>query len=93
MLCEHTYSAGSFRPELSYGSHFFQELVESDIFYVAAFDGRPGVHFNPARVLDEPNLLAEFAPQAGTLGEVLHVADAGGLTLYADIVTQQLLIQ
>ncbi len=93
VLCEHTYSAGEFRPELSYGSHFFQELVESDIFYVAAFDGRPGVHFNPARVLDEPNLLAEFAPQAGTLGEVLHVADAGGLTLYADIVTQQLLIQ
>ena len=58
-----------------------------------AANGCPRAHFNPARVLDEPNLLAEFAPQAGTLGEVLHVADAGGLTLYADIVTQQLLIQ
>lgn len=93
VLCEHTYAAGSFRPELSYGSHFFQELVEADIFYLAVFDGRTGVHFNPDRVFDHPNLLTQFVPEAEPLAGVLHVADAGGLTLYADIVTQQLLIQ
>lgn len=93
VLCEHTYAAGSFRPELSYGSHFFQELVEADIFYLAIFDGRTGVHFNPGRVLERPNLLLGFVPEAGSLADVVHVAAADGLTLYADIVTQQLLIQ
>ena len=93
VLCEHTYAAGSFRPELSYGSHFFQELVEADIFYLAIFDGRTGVHFNPGRVLEQPNLLLGFVPEAGSLADVVHVAAADGLTLYADIVTQQLLIQ
>ncbi|MDF1488903.1 PEP/pyruvate-binding domain-containing protein [Tessaracoccus caeni] len=93
VLCEHTYAAGSFRPELSYGSHFFQELVEADTFYLAVFDGREGTHFNPDRVLDQPNLLAEIVPEAESLAGVLHVADANGLTLYADIVNQQLLIQ
>ena len=24
-------------PELSYGTHFFQDLVETDIFYIALF--------------------------------------------------------
>ncbi|MFT3887089.1 MAG: PEP/pyruvate-binding domain-containing protein [Arachnia sp.] len=93
VLCEHTYSAGGFSPELSYGSHFFQELVEADIFYLAVFDGRAGVHVNPGRVLDEPNLLTTLVPGADALADVLHVADPRGLTLYADIVTQQLLIQ
>jgi hypothetical protein len=93
VLCEHTYSDGGFRPELSYGSHFFQELVEADVFYLAVFDGRAGVHFNPARVLAEPNLLSEFTPAVGALADVLHVAATPGLTLYADIGTQQLLIQ
>ena len=55
VLCEHTYSAGEFRPELSYGSHFFQELVESGIFYAAVFDDRSEVQFRPELILDLPN--------------------------------------
>ena len=51
------------------------------------------MHFNPGRVLERPNLLLGFVPEAGSLADVVHVAAADGLTLYADIVTQQLLIQ
>lgn len=93
VMCEHTYSAGGFRPELSYGSHFFQELVETGIFYVAVFDDRPGVVFRPDLVYSAPNLLAEFAPGAEALGDVVHVARVPGLTLHADVVTQRLLLQ
>ena len=40
-------------PELSYGSHFFQDIVESEIFYVAIFDGYRDVIFNPDRILQK----------------------------------------
>ena len=34
------------RPELSYGSHFFQDLVESGIFYAAIYQGEEGCEFD-----------------------------------------------
>jgi hypothetical protein len=46
-----------FMPELSYGSHFFQDIVESGIFYVAIFDGQEDVIFNPGRILNQQNLV------------------------------------
>nr|NLI50731.1 pyruvate kinase [Propionibacterium sp.] len=93
VLCEHTYAEGDFRPELSYGSHFFQELVESGIFYVALFDDRPGVLFQPRLALERPNLLPLLEPDAGALGEVVHVAAVPGLVLHANVVTQRLVVQ
>lgn len=34
-VCEVAYSAAGYRPELSYGSHMFQDLVEADVYYGA----------------------------------------------------------
>ena len=34
---EVAFTSGELMPELSYGSHFFQDLVEGDIFYLALF--------------------------------------------------------
>ncbi|MBQ6454945.1 MAG: hypothetical protein IJJ32_02490 [Eggerthellaceae bacterium] len=40
-LCEVAYSGAGYAPELSYGSHMFQDLVEANIYYGALFeDGR-----------------------------------------------------
>lgn len=93
VLCEHTYAEGDFRPELSYGSHFFQELVESGIFYVGLFDDRPDVLFQPRLALERPNLLLSLEPDAGGLCEVVHVAAVPGLVLHANVVTQRLVVQ
>jgi hypothetical protein len=35
ILCERSYSEAGYRPELSFGSHFFQDLVENGIYYAA----------------------------------------------------------
>lgn len=37
-LCESSFESEDLMPELSFGSHFFQDLVESDIFYGAIFE-------------------------------------------------------
>ena len=78
-------------PELSYGSHFFQDIVESEIFYVAIFDGYKDVVFNPDRILREDNLLTSFLPKSDQFKEVIHVANTGSMEIYSDIVTQKLL--
>ena len=52
-LCEVAYSGVGYAPELSYGSHLFQDLVEADIFYGAIFED---AHTEEYR----PNLLREL---------------------------------
>ncbi|TBT83764.1 pyruvate kinase [Propioniciclava sinopodophylli] len=91
-LVEATDAAGNFRPELSYGSHFFQDLVETGIFYAAVFDDRPGVTFHPALVAARENALLELVPDADPhLAAVVHVARFDDLALYSDVVSQRVL--
>lgn len=78
-----------FQPELSYGSHFFQDLVESNVFYMAIYDGEPEVFFHPEQLQREMNLLTELLPHANGLEEVLLVVKAN-MELFSDIVTQSL---
>ncbi|HHW01175.1 MAG TPA: pyruvate kinase [Clostridiaceae bacterium] len=91
VLCEYSSRKEGFMPELSYGSHFFQDIVESEIFYVAIFDGYPDVVFNPDRILHEENLLVFFLPECGKFKDVIHIANTSGMEVYSDIVTQKLL--
>jgi len=91
VLCEYSSKKEGFMPELSYGSHFFQDIVESEIFYVAIFDGYQDVVFNPERILQEKNLLTFFLPESGQFKEVIHIANTNGMEIYSDIVTQRLL--
>jgi len=78
-------------PELSFGSHFFQDIVESGIFYAAIFDGEPDVIFRPQRILDYKNLLEEILPAEKDWAKVVHLAQTGGLVLYSDITSQEIL--
>ncbi|WP_300079507.1 hypothetical protein, partial [Propioniciclava sp.] len=89
-LVETTYAEGDFRPELSYGSHFFQDLVETGIFYAAVFDGRPGTTYAPEVVWRRPNAVFDLVPDAAAhLADVVHVARFDHLELASDIVSQR----
>ncbi|WP_292421522.1 hypothetical protein [Methanoregula sp.] len=80
-----------FMPELSYGSHFFQDIVESGIFYVAIFDGEKDVVFNAGRILGQPNVLEEIAPGGNRFAHIIHIIAASGTEIYSDIITQTVL--
>ncbi|MGB8021404.1 MAG: PEP/pyruvate-binding domain-containing protein [Candidatus Nanopelagicales bacterium] len=93
VLGELSFSAGGLMPELSFGSHFFQDLVESGIFYLALFRERDDCFLNLSTLDEEPNRLVDLIPDAAGLSDVVRVVDfpAGGLLLQADILSQQVL--
>jgi len=91
IVCEVASKETGLMPEVSYGSHFFQDLVETGIFYVAIFDGEKDVVFHPERVLNEKNLLSEIVPECADFSDVIHIAGTGGMEIYSDIVSQSLL--
>jgi len=91
VICEVSAPEEGFMPELSYGSHLFQDLVESGIFYAAIFDGQKDVIFNTDRILTKKNLLETILPQSASLSDVIHIVDTKGMEIYSDIVTQTLI--
>ena len=57
-------SRAGYQPELSYGSHIFQDLVESDILYGAVFEDERRVHFHPEYLKALPNDILRIVPEA-----------------------------
>ena len=92
-MCEMAYSSHGLRPELSYGSHFFQDLVESGIFYTAIYQGEPGCEFNEKGFEAFPDRYAELTGDE-KLKNVVKVYDLGekGATLYAEVKSQDCLL-
>jgi pyruvate,water dikinase len=75
MLVEIARKKGGYLPDLSFGTHFFQDLVESRIRYLPLYPDDPGIAFNEHFLLTAPNLLPEMLPEMARLGDVLRVID------------------
>jgi pyruvate,water dikinase len=75
MLIEIARRAGNYLPDLSFGTHFFQDLVESGIRYLPLYPDEPDVVFNEALLRRSPNLLASMLPEYAHLDNVLRVVD------------------
>jgi KaiC/GvpD/RAD55 family RecA-like ATPase len=91
VLCEVSYPEGNLLPELSYGSHFFQDLVEMEIFYVALFLDRPGTTFHPELFAETPDLLRTLVPDGEKYAAIVRVMDTAphNLKILADIARQK----
>ncbi len=76
VLLEIAYEGGNLMPELSFGTHFFQDLVETDIFYVAIFPGKEGVVFNREMLAEMPNILAILLPESAKYADIVKVYNA-----------------
>ena len=69
------------KPEFSYGTHFFQDLVESDILYVPVYPGDEKSKFNRDFFYNAKNMFAELLPEYGEyedLIRVINVNQSGG---------------
>jgi hypothetical protein len=75
VLAEIAYEGGNLMPELSFGTHFFQDLVESDIFYVALFPDKTDTVFNRAKLDEMPNRLTEIMPESSKYTNVVRFYD------------------
>ena len=92
-ISEVAFTSGDLMPELSFGSHFFQDLVETDIFYLALFPDNRNCFVNDAWRHSLPNALEGLMPASSRYKQVVKVyrAPREGLRLIADVVTQKLI--
>lgn len=60
-------------PEPSYGTHFFQDLVEAGIYPLAVALGENGDEFNREFFESSPNQLAELLPEDGEWARLVRV--------------------
>jgi hypothetical protein len=76
---------GDYVPDLSFGTHFFQDLVESDIRYVPLFPDEANTVFNERFLRGAANSLARLLPDAADLADLVRLIDVpretGGLPL------------
>ncbi|MBI9089433.1 MAG: hypothetical protein JEZ12_09455 [Desulfobacterium sp.] len=73
LLGEVAFAEDGSTPEVSYGTHFFNDLVESGIVHVAIFPDDPESFFREAFLLDSPNQLAKSRPELSHLESVIHL--------------------
>jgi hypothetical protein len=79
ILVEVARMKGSYLPDVSFGTHFFNDLVESGINYLPLYPDDPEVVWNDAFLNDSANCLAEVAPEFADMEHVvrvIRVADA-----------------
>jgi pyruvate, water dikinase len=62
-------------PDVSLGSHFFNDLVEANMLYLAVFPERPGYRLAEAALRSEKNRLAELLPDDARMSDVVRVVD------------------
>ena len=77
-LIEIARQKGNYLPDLSFGTHFFQDLVEADIRYLPLYPDEKDTVFNEKFLLGSKNLLAEILPDYSQFADVLHVIDVPG---------------
>ena len=77
-------------PELSFGSHIFQDLVEAEIFYTAVFANERTKVWRPEKIRTFPDVTGNFLPDLpDDLRNVITVYDVSekACTLWYDMDT------
>ena len=96
VLCEIVAMREDLAPDASMGTHFFSELVEMDMLYLAVVpDGEDG-SLNTGFFEEGENQLTQLLPEAGPYAHVIRVIDpldaspSGRVRLYADTLKQRM---
>lgn len=92
VVCEVEEKEAGYNPELSYGSHIFQDLVESDILYTAVFANKKTLHFAPQKLSAYKNIISDFTHTYGDIVQVYDLKDTA-CTLYYDLEENHLMLK
>ena len=75
VLIEIARKKGNYVPDLSFGTHFFQDLVEANIRYLPLYPDDEGIIFNEKFLLESKNVISEILPEFSHLENIIHVID------------------
>jgi pyruvate,water dikinase len=73
MILEIAKEKGGYIPELSFGTHFFQDLVESNIRYLPLYPDQGEDLFNEKLLLESDNKLTDVLPSYKNFEDVVRV--------------------
>ncbi len=73
MLIEVAKSKQGYVPDLSFGTHFFQDLVEANIRYLPVYPDEPGVIFREDILSNSRNMLCKLVDQVDDFEKIIRV--------------------
>jgi hypothetical protein len=79
LLVEIAFARDGYTPEVSYGTHFFQDLVEADIAIMPLYPDAPGNMLREDLLLSSENSLSRLDPGLKDLGGVIHLIHVPGI--------------
>ncbi len=74
-ICEVSCPESGHQPELSYGSHMFQDMVEADVFYAAIHNDSSTKHYQPKLLSSYPDICPAILPAFEQYHSVIHIYD------------------
>ncbi len=93
VLGEIAFSGANLMPELSFGTHFFQDLIETSIFYIALFPEKENVYVNTAWLDSLKNSFNDMVVNKSNYKDVIGVYNVEGknVRLMSDLLTQKIM--
>lgn len=88
-VCEVSDSRAGYMPELSYGSHMFQDLVEAEIVYGAIFNNSKTRKYEPELFCKLPDRYAKICPEYPELAKMIQVREVENLYYWLDAVANR----
>lgn len=98
-ICEILEMREGLVPDVSLGTHFFNDLVERQVLYLALVPGQEGNRVNAGFLEQAPNELSRLIPEEAAWAEAVRVIDPGAwperrtLRLHADALRQTAVCQ
>ncbi|HHJ99252.1 MAG TPA: pyruvate, phosphate dikinase [Actinobacteria bacterium] len=97
VLCEVAEMHAGLNPDLSLGTHFFNDLVDLGILYMGIKPGSTGSLLNADLLQGLPNALGRIIPEASDKGDLVRVIDAEDLDgrsiwLWSDVLEQRAIV-
>jgi hypothetical protein len=93
-ICEIVYMREDLIPDVSLGTHFFSDIVEMEMLYMALFPDQEGNSFNRDFLEGAKNRLVELLPEARQLDDAVRVIDLDDerpLRLHANTIEQRVI--
>ncbi len=92
-LVELAYTLGNVMPELSFGTHFFHDLVESNIFYVAVFPDNKDNVVNEKWLSAHNDIFLNLMPDFSKYTDIICVYDVRDMVvkIISDVVMQKVI--
>lgn len=88
-VCEVSDSRAGYMPELSYGSHMFQDLVESEIIYGAIYNNEKTLEYQPELFRKLPDLFCDICPEYPELKNMIQVREVTDVYYWLDAVSNR----